>query len=196
MKETMKLTKTDLWSLEEYSNLRQDFRKMVIAHKKNRQLSLGDHATLYFEDSITMKYQIQEMLRIEKIFESASIEEELNAYNPLIPDGDNWKATFMIEFPDPEERAICLEQLVGIEDTIWVGTNDRNKIYAISNEDLDRSREEKTAAVHFMRFQIDENTLQELNSGKALIAGVDHPKMPFQTIVSAPVRSSLLNDIC
>lgn len=196
MKETMKLTKTDLWSLEEYSNLRQDFRKMVIAHKKNRQLSLGDHATLYFEDSITMKYQIQEMLRIEKIFESASIEEELNAYNPLIPDGDNWKATFMIEFPDPEERAICLEQLVGIEDTIWVGTNDRNKIYAISNEDLDRSREEKTAAVHFMRFQIDENTLQELNSGKALIAGIDHPKMPFQTIVSAPVRSSLLNDIC
>jgi len=196
MKETMKLTKTDLWSLEEYSNLRQDFRKIVIAHKKNRQLSLGDHATLYFEDSITMKYQIQEMLRIEKIFESASIEEELNAYNPLIPDGDNWKATFMIEFPDPEERAICLEQLVGIEDTIWVGTNDRNKIYAISNEDLDRSREEKTAAVHFMRFQIDENTLQELNSGKALIAGVDHPKMPFQTIVSAPVRSSLLNDIC
>jgi hypothetical protein len=196
MKETMKLTKTDLWSLEEYSNLRQDFRKIVIAHKKNRQLSLGDHATLYFEDSITMKYQIQEMLRIEKIFESASIEEELNAYNPLIPDGDNWKATFMIEFPDPEERAICLEQLVGIEDTIWVGTNDRNKIYAISNEDLDRSREEKTAAVHFMRFQIDENTLQELNSGKALIAGIDHPKMPFQTIVSEPVRSSLLNDIC
>ena len=196
MKETMKLTKTDLWSLEEYSNLRQDFRKMVIAHKKNRQLSLGDHATLYFEDSITMKYQIQEMLRIEKIFESASIEEELNAYNPLIPDGDNWKATFMIEFPDPEERAICLEQLVGIEDTIWVGTNDCNKIYAISNEDLDRSREEKTAAVHFMRFQIDENTLQELNSGKALIAGIDHPKMPLQTIVSEPLRSSLLNDIC
>ena len=195
MKEIMKLTKADLWSLEEYSNLRQEFRKMVIAHKKNRKLFLGDHATLYFEDSITMKYQIQEMLRIEKIFESASIEEELNAYNPLIPDGDNWKATFMIEFSDPEERAICLEQLVGIEDTVWIGTDDHNKIYAISNEDLDRSREEKTAAVHFMRFQIDENTLQDLKSGKAIIAGIDHPKMPLRTVISEPVRSSLLNDI-
>ena len=195
MKETMKLTKTDLWSLEEYSNLRQEFRKKVMAHKKNRQLFLGDHATLYFEDSITMKYQIQEMLRIEKIFESEAIEEELNAYNPLIPDGDNWKATFMIEFSDPEERAIRLEELVGIEDTIWLATNDHKKIYAISNEDLDRSREQKTAAVHFMRFQLDATTIQELKSGQVLTAGIDHPKMPFQTIVSGRVTSSLLDDL-
>ena len=195
MKEMMKLTKTDLWSLEEYSNLRQEFRKKVMAHKKNRQLFLGDHATLYFEDSITMKYQIQEMLRIEKIFESEAIEEELNAYNPLIPDGNNWKATFMIEFPDPEERASRLEELVDIENTVWLGVDEHNKIYAIANEDLDRSREEKTAAVHFMRFQIDAKTLVELKAGKTLIAGIDHPKMTFQTTVSEPIQSSLLSDL-
>ncbi len=191
----MKLTKADLWSLEDYSHLRQKFRKKVMAHKKNRQLFLGDHATLYFEDSITMKYQIQEMLRIEKIFESAAIEEELAAYNPLIPDGDNWKATFMIEFPDPEERANRLEELVDIENTVWLGIDDHNKIYAIANEDLDRSREEKTAAVHFMRFQIDEKTLKELKSGKPLVAGIDHPKMTFRTAVSEHIQSSLLNDL-
>ena len=191
----MKLTKADLWSLEDYSNLRQEFRKTVIAHKKNRQLFLGEHATLYFEDSVTMKYQIQEMLRIEKIFESPAIEEELEAYNPLIPDGDNWKATFMIEFPDPDERATRLEELVGIEDKVWVGTDHENKIYAFTNEDLDRSREEKTAAVHFMRFQLDEKTIAELKDNKPLMAGIDHPKMEYQTNVSETIRLSLLNDL-
>ncbi|MDC0213586.1 DUF3501 family protein [Gammaproteobacteria bacterium] len=191
----MKLTKADLWSLEDYSNLRQGFRKTVIAHKKNRQLFLGEHATLYFEDSVTMKYQIQEMLRIEKIFESPAIEEELEAYNPLIPDGDNWKATFMIEFPDPAERATQLEELVGIEDKVWVGTDHENKIYAFTNEDLDRSREEKTAAVHFMRFQLDEKTIAEIKDNKPLMAGIDHPKMEYQTNVSEIIRLSLLNDL-
>ena len=191
----MKLTKADLWSLEDYSNLRQEFRKTVIAHKKNRQLFLGEHATLYFEDSVTMKYQIQEMLRIEKIFESPAIEEELEAYNPLIPDGDNWKATFMIEFPDPGERATRLEELVGIEDKVWVGTDHENKIYAITNEDLDRSREEKTAAVHFMRFQLDEKTIAEIKDRKPLMAGIDHQKMEYQTTVSDTIRLSLLNDL-
>ena len=191
----MKLTKADLWSLEDYSNLRQEFRKTVIAHKKNRQLFLGEHATLYFEDSVTMKYQIQEMLRIEKIFESPAIEEELEAYNPLIPDGDNWKATFMIEFPDPAERATRLEELVGIEDKVWVGTDHENKIYAFTNEDLDRSREEKTAAVHFMRFQVDEKTIAEIKDNKPLMAGIDHPKMEYQTNVSETIRLSLLNDL-
>lgn len=191
----MKLTKADLWSLEDYSNLRQEFRKTVIAHKKNRQLFLGEHATLYFEDSVTMKYQIQEMLRIEKIFESAAIEEELEAYNPLIPDGDNWKATFMIEFSDPAERATRLEELVGIEDKVWVGTDHENKIYAITNEDLDRSREEKTAAVHFMRFQLDEKTIAEIKDSEPLMAGIDHPKMEHQTTVSDTIRLSLLNDL-
>lgn len=191
----MKLTKADLWSLEDYSNLRQEFRKTVIAHKKNRQLFLGEHATLYFEDSVTMKYQIQEMLRIEKIFESPAIEEELEAYNPLIPDGDNWKATFMIEFPDPAERATRLEELVGIEDKVWVGTDHENKIYAFTNEDLDRSREEKTAAVHFMRFQLDEKTIAEIKDNKPLMAGIDHPKMEYQTNVSETIRLSLLNDL-
>ena len=191
----MKLTKADLWSLEDYSNLRQEFRKTVIAHKKNRQLFLGEHATLYFEDSVTMKYQIQEMLRIEKIFESPAIEEELEAYNPLIPDGDNWKATFMIEFPDPAERATRLEELVGIEDKVWVGTDHENKIYAFTNEDLDRSREEKTAAVHFMRFQLDEKTIAEIKDRQPLMAGIDHPKMEYQTNVSETIRLSLLNDL-
>ena len=191
----MKLTKADLWSLEDYSNLRQEFRKTVIAHKKNRQLFLGEHATLYFEDSVTMKYQIQEMLRIEKIFESPAIEEELEAYNPLIPDGDNWKATFMIEFPDPAERASRLEELVGIEDKVWVGTDHENKIYAITNEDLDRSREEKTAAVHFMRFQLDEKTIAEIKDNKPLMAGIDHPKMEYQPNVSETIRLSMLNDL-
>ena len=191
----MKLRKQDLWTLEEYSTEREDFRRSILEHKKDRQLFLGPNATLYFEDALTMKYQIQEMLRIEKIFESAEIEEEIAAYNPLIPDGDNWKATFMIEYPDPIERAEKLAKLVGIEDKVWLRVGGEEKVYAITNEDLDRSREEKTAAVHFMRFQLETSSVERLKNGRQLDAGIDHPEMQIETSVPIKVLNSLLGDL-
>ena len=191
----MKLRKQDLWTLEEYSTEREDFRRSILEHKKDRQLFLGPNATLYFEDALTMKYQIQEMLRIEKIFESAEIEEEIAAYNPLIPDGDNWKATFMIEYPDPIERAEKLAKLVGIEDKVWLRVGGEEKVYAITNEDLDRSREEKTAAVHFMRFQLETASVEHLKNGGQLDAGIDHPEMQIETSVPIKVLNSLLGDL-
>ena len=191
----MKLRKQDLWTLEEYSSEREDFRRSILEHKKARQLFLGPNATLYFEDALTMKYQIQEMLRIEKIFESSEIEEELAAYNPLIPDGDNWKATFMIEYPDPVERAEKLTKLVGIEDRVWLRVGGEKKVYAITNEDLDRSREEKTAAVHFMRFQLETASVEHLKNGGQLDAGIDHPEMQIETSVPTKVLNSLLGDL-
>ena len=191
----MKLRKQDLWTLEEYSTEREDFRRSILEHKKDRQLFLGPNATLYFEDALTMKYQIQEMLRIEKIFESAEIEEEIAAYNPLIPDGDNWKATFMIEYPDPIERAEKLAKLVGIEDKVWLRVGGEDKVYAITNEDLDRSREEKTAAVHFMRFQLETASVEHLKNGGQLDAGIDHHEMQIETSVPTKVLNSLLGDL-
>ena len=191
----MKLRKQDLWTLEEYSTEREDFRRSILEHKKDRQLFLGPNATLYFEDALTMKYQIQEMLRIEKIFESSEIEEEIAAYNPLIPDGDNWKATFMIEYPDPVERAEKLTKLVGIEDRVWLRVGGEEKVYAITNEDLDRSREEKTAAVHFMRFQLETASVEHLKNGGQLDAGIDHPEMQIETSVPIKVLNSLLGDL-
>ena len=191
----MKLRKQDLWTLEEYSTEREDFRRSILEHKKDRQLFLGPNATLYFEDALTMKYQIQEMLRIEKIFESAEIEEEIAAYNPLIPDGDNWKATFMIEYPDPVERAEKLTKLVGIEDRVWLRVGGEEKVYAITNEDLDRSREEKTAAVHFMRFQLETASIERLKNGGQLDAGIDHPEIQIETSVPKKVLNSLLGDL-
>ena len=142
----MTLTRNDLWSLEEYAGRREEFRKQVLAHKKLRQVALGPHATLYFEDQLTMQYQIQEMLRVERIFEAAEIEEELSAYNPLIPDGSNWKATFMIEYGDIEERKRALATMGGIEETVWVQVGNGTKAYAIANEDMERTRDSKAAA--------------------------------------------------
>ena len=191
----MKLRKQDLWTLEEYSIEREDFRRSILQHKKDRQLFLGPKATLYFEDALTMKYQIQEMLRIEKIFESAEIEEEIAAYNPLIPDGDNWKATFMIEYPHPVERAEKLTKLVGVEDSVWLRVGGEEKVYAVTNEDLDRSREEKTAAVHFMRFQLETASIEHLKNGGRLDAGIDHPEMQIETSVPTKVLNSLLGDL-
>ena len=193
--QTMKLTRQDLWTLEEYSSERDNFRRSILDHKKDRQLFLGTNATLYFEDALTMKYQIQEMLRIEKIYESSEIEEEIAAYNPLIPDGNNWKATFMIEYPDPNERADKLSKLVGIEDRVWLQVGDEDKVYAITNEDLDRSREEKTAAVHFMRFQLGSASIASLKNGSLLTAGIDHPEMRIETTVPIQVLNSLLEDL-
>lgn len=191
----MKLTRQDLWSLEEYSEERERFRAQIIAHKKTRQVYLGPHATLYFEDALTMKYQVQEMLRVEKIFTAAEIEEELEAYNPLIPDGRNWKATFMIEYSDAEERRVALTKMAGIEHKVWVSVGERERIYAKANEDLERSNEEKTAAVHFMRFELDQEAAESAKAGLPIRMGIDHPELPYEITVDEGARASLANDL-
>ena len=159
------LSRSDLWSLEEYAEERPAFRARVLAHKKNRQLPLGENARLYFEDALTIKYQIQEMLRIERVFEPAGIEEELEAYNPLIPDGHNWKATFMLEFADPDVRAQRLAELVGIEDKVWLQVEGCDRIYPICDEDLERATEDKTSSVHFMRFELTPSMIAAMGAG-------------------------------
>lgn len=192
----MKLTRSDLWSLEEYASRRQTFRAEVIAHKKLRNIALGPHATLYFEDRLTMRYQIQEMLRVERIFEAAEIEEELESYNPLIPDGSNWKATFMIEYGDVEERKIALATMGGIEQTVWVRVGESGeKIFAITNEDMERTRDEKAAAVHFMRFELGAGDVAALKSGESLFMGIDHASLPGTYEVAADQRAALIADL-
>ena len=189
----MKLTRSDLWSLEEYASRRQTFRAEVIAHKKLRNIALGPHATLYFEDRLTMRYQIQEMLRVERIFEAAEIEEELESYNPLIPDGSNWKATFMIEYGDVEERKVALATMGGIEQTVWVRVGESGeKIFAITNEDMERTRDEKAAAVHFMRFELGADEVAALKSGESLFMGIDHASLPGTYEVAAHQRAALM----
>ena len=190
------LSRADLWSLEEYSELRPGFRQQVLAHKKNRQVALGEHARLYFEDAITIKYQIQEMLRIEKVFEAAGIEEELESYNPLIPDGHNWKATLMVEYPDPAERALRLSQLIGIEDKVWVQVEDCDRVYPIADEDISRQNEVKTSSVHFLRFELTPVMMAALARGAAIFAGVEHPAYTVaSTRLPAGIRDSLAGDI-
>ena len=192
----MKLTRSDLWSLEEYASRRQTFRAEVIAHKKLRNIALGPHATLYFEDRLTMRYQIQEMLRVERIFEAAEIEEELESYNPLIPDGSNWKATFMIEYGDVEERKVALATMGGIEQTVWVRVGESGeKIFAITNEDMERTRDEKAAAVHFMRFELGADKVAALKSGESLFMGIDHASLPGTFEVTAHQRAALIADL-
>jgi hypothetical protein len=190
-----KLTQTDLMSLEQYAKQRKEFRAKVMAHKKHRQLRLDDHATLYFEDRLTMQYQVQEMLRIEKIFEEEGIVEELNAYNPLIPDGSNLKATFMIEYDDADERKAALAKLVGIEDKVWLRIAGFDKVYAIADEDLERETEEKTSSVHFMRFEFTPPMLAAAKAGAVMAAGIDHPACRVE-IRSLPdtIRNALVAD--
>ena len=191
-----KLSRQDLWSLEEYSERRIEFRNEVMAHKKNRQVALGDHARLYFEDPITIRYQIQEMLRIEKIFDAPAIQEELDAYNPLIGDGSNWKATFMLEYADPDERAVELTRLLGIEDKVWVQVGDSAKVYAIADEDMDRENDVKTSAVHFMRFELSVAMVVELKAGAPLQMGIDHANYPLPAVmVAEQVSLSLTADL-
>ncbi|MDF2180459.1 DUF3501 family protein [Neptuniibacter sp. CAU 1671] len=189
------LTRADLYSLEEYAQIRPEFRRKVIAHKANRRLPLGEHAALYFESALTMQYQVQEMLRIERIFEQAGIQEELDVYNPLIPDGNNWKATFMLEFPDEHERRIALRRLVGIEQKLFLQIADTAPVYPIYNEDLDRSTEDKTAAVHFMRFELSPVQIMALQNGAELRAVIDHPAYQVDLKVPDPVRQALLADL-
>lgn len=191
-----KLKREDLWSLEKYAEKRADFRKQVLELKKARKVALGENATLYFENEQTVRYQIQEMLRIEKVFEAEGINEELEAYNPLIPDGNNLKATFMIEYGDAEERAKVLATLGGVEDTVWVQVEGFGKVYAIANEDMERSTGEKASAVHFMRFELTSDMSKAVKDNKAISMGIDYKG--FEQLVN-PItevsRSSLMNDI-
>ena len=179
------LTRFYFWSLEEYSTRRADFRAQVMAHKKNRQLALGEHVRFYFEDATTIRYQIQEMLRIERVFEAEGIEEELSAYNPLIPDGHNWKATFMIEIPDPAQRAVRLGEMIGIEDQVWLQVGDMDRIGPIADEDLDRTTADKTASVHFMRFEVTPEQINALKRRCRSLCGYRSPQLPDSAIRSA-----------
>jgi hypothetical protein len=191
-----KLSREGLLSLEAYSGQRDQFRADVMAHKRNRRLSLGTNATLYFEDRLTMQYQVQEMLRIERIFEAAGIEDELAAYNPLIPDGSNWKATFMVEFPDAEERGAMLRQLIDIENKVWMQVGELEKIRPIADEDLERTDAEKTSAVHFLRFELSAEQIAALKSGAELAAGIDHENYQVEVRpVAENVRESLIADL-
>jgi hypothetical protein len=189
------LTREDLYSLEEYARIRSDFRAKVMAHKKDRKVHVGAHATLYFEDRLTVQYQIQEMLRIERIFESEGIADELAAYNPLIPDGANWKATFMVEYPDEEERRQALAGLIGIEDKVWVQVAGQDKAFAIADEDLEREDETKTSSVHFLRFELSPEMVAALKDGAGLAIGIDHSNYEQAVQVDEAVRASLLQDL-
>ena len=191
-----KLTRADLLSLEQYSERRPEFRQQVMDHKKPRRIALGDHLTLCFEDRLTMQYQVQEMLRVERVFEVAGIEEELAAYNPMIPDGSNWKATLMIEYADIAERDLALRQLVGIEDVVVLRIGDNPPLACFPDDDLERSREEKTAAVHFMRWELTAADREALAAGAPIIAAVEHPAYTIAAHeLSAQSRQSLVNDL-
>jgi len=190
------IARESLMSLEEYAAKRADFRARVLAHKRNREVHLGEHVTLLFEDELTMRYQIQEMLRVERIFEEQGIIDELDAYNPLVPDGSNWKATMLIEYPDETERRQALGRLIGIEDKVWVQVAGQTRVYAIADEDLERETEEKTSAVHFLRFELDTKMKDALKRGQPLAMGSDHPEynVSIEKVPEA-VRQSLISDL-
>lgn len=190
-----KLTPANLLSLEDYSKQRADFRSKVMAHKKNRQVHLGDHATLYFEDGLTMQYQVQEMLRIERIFEEEGINEELAAYNPLIPDGSNLKATFMVEYEDVDERKAALAKLIGIENKVWIQIAGFDKVYPVANEDLERTTEEKTSSVHFLRFEFTPDMIVAAKQGADMAMGIEHENYYVEmNPVATNIRDALVAD--
>jgi hypothetical protein len=190
-----KLTRQDLLSLEQYAVQRADFRARVMEHKKDRRVDVGPNLSLYFEDRLTIQYQVQEMLRIEKIFEAEAIEDELAAYNPLIPDGRNLKATAMLEFADVSLRRKRLAELVGLENMVWMQVEGCGKVFAIANEDLQRSTDEKTSAVHFMRFELTTQMIAALRAGAALSCGCDHAGYSAQVTVDDRTRAALLADL-
>jgi len=190
------ITRDSVMTLEAYAKARTKFRAKVMAHKKNRTLPLGGNVTLIFEDDLTIRYQVQEMLRIERIFEEEGIQDELDAYNPLIPDGSNWKATMMIEYPDAEQRRQMLARLIGIEDKVWIKAEGHPRVYALADEDLERETADKTSSVHFLRFELDRAMAQAVKRGARLSAGIDHPQYNV-TIdeISPAVRESLAGDL-
>jgi len=191
-----KLTRDDLYSLEDYAARRTAFRQRVMAHKRVRVLPVGAHVTLHFEDRLTMHYQVQEMLRAERVFEAAGIEDELSAYNPLIPDGSNFKVTMMVEFADPDERALALSKLMGVEDKVWVRVGESERSWAIADEDMERATDEKTSAVHFLRLELTPAMVAAAKSGAAIGVGVDHPEYCFSVDpVGDVLRESLSGDL-
>ena len=191
-----KLLRSDLLSLEIYAEVRKDFRAKVMRHKQNRHLSIGPNATLYFEDRLTIQYQVQEILRVEKIFESEGIEEELQAYNPLIPDGTNWKSTFMLEFEDVDERKQRLSELLWVETRLWMQVAGCGRIAPICNEDLERTTHEKTSSVHFVRFELTSEMIQALKKDATISAGIDHREYQFTVNpIAENIRQSLINDL-
>lgn len=190
-----KLTRDSLWSLEQYAVERVAFRERVMAHKKARRVALGPHATLLFEDFLTMQYQVQEMLRAERIFEPAAIEEEIETYNALIPDGRNWKATFLIEYEDARERAAALARMPGVEHHVWLQVGDLPRTFAFANDDLERTDRDKTAAVHFLRFELDAGQLATAQNGAALAFGIDHDELRCEATLNAESTASLLGDL-
>lgn len=191
-----KLRSEDLYTLEQYHKERAEFRARVLAHKRDRKVAIGPNATLYFEDRLTVQYQIQEMLRVERIFEEQGIHEELNAYNPLIPDGSNLKATFMLEYAEPEARRKALAQLVGVEDKVWIQVQGHARVWAIADEDLERSTGEKTSSVHFLRFELTRDMVSDLKSGASLSLGIDHENYRYTVDPLAAIAcSSLLADL-
>lgn len=190
-----RIERKSLLGLEAYARERAAFRARVMAHKQRRTVTLGEHLRLIFEDELTMRYQVQEMLRAERIFEESGIQEELDAYNPLVPDGRNFKATLMLEYPDPEERRRELARLKGIEDRVWMEVEGMPRVGAIADEDLERENEEKTSSVHFLRFDLDEPAAQALKRGAALSLGVDHPRYRASVLLPAEVREALVKDL-
>lgn len=189
-----KLQRADLYSLENYAEIRPAFRAEVLAHKRRRTVHLGEHVTLLFEDRLTIRYQVQEMLRIERIFEPAAIQDELDAYNPLIPDGSNLKATMLIEYPEVEQRRRELARLGGIEHRVYAEVEGQTRNLAIADEDLDRSEDSKTSAVHFLRFEFTDAQITALRNGAGLSFGIDDPRMPVHGRVSNEVRIALMAD--
>lgn len=191
----MALTREDLWSLEEYARERESFRRKVMEHKKDRHIVLGDHMLLVFEDELTIRYQIQEMLRVERVFEPEGIQDELDTYNPLIPDGTNLKVSMLLQYEDVDERKRRLEELIGIEDQTWLEFGDTGKVYAIADEDMDRETEEKTSSVHFMRYEFNDEQIEAAKSGAPFKVGVDHEHFPVDVLtVPDNVRASVVGD--
>ena len=194
-----KLVRDSLWSLEQYAVERPAFRKRVMAHKKPRRIALGPHATLLFEDFLTMQYQVQEMLRAERIFEPAAIEEEIDVYNALIPDGSNWKATFLIEYADVEERAAALARMPGVEHRVWLRIGDLPRTFVHANDDLGPEREgqrdDKTSAVHFLRFELDERQVAGVRSGAPVTMGIDHDELRCEATLEAESVAALAADL-
>ena len=189
------IKRESLLSLEAYARERNAFRAKVMAHKRHRTVHLGEHVTLLFEDELTIRYQVQEMLRIERIFEEEGIRHELEAYNPLVPDGSNWKATMLIEYPEVEERRRMLARLKGAERRVWVQVQGGERVFAIADEDLERENEEKTSSVHFLRFELDPAMRERLRQGAALSVGIDHPDYAASAELGLPVREALVADL-
>jgi hypothetical protein len=189
------IKKDSLLSLEAYARQRGDFRARVMENKKRRAVRLGEHLTLQFEDELTIRYQVQEMLRIERIFEDKGIQHELDSYNPLIPDGGNWKATLFIEYPNPDERRVELGKLKGIERQVWVQVEGCEQVTAIADEDLERETEEKTSSVHFLRFELSAAMRERLRQGAKVTVGVDHPQYRASTELAPETRSALAADL-